>query len=74
MTPVLIDTDPGIDDALALLFAWSSPEIRVEFITTVAGNVPVTAANTNLARLLALRRPAPRRAQRRGPPARWPGR
>ena len=60
MTPVLIDTDPGIDDALALLFAWSSPEIRVEFITTVAGNVPVAAANTNLARLLALRRPAPR--------------
>jgi inosine-uridine nucleoside N-ribohydrolase len=60
LTPVLIDTDPGIDDALALLFAWSSPEIRVEFITTVAGNVPVAAANTNLARLLALRRPAPR--------------
>ena len=60
MTPVLIDTDPGIDDALALLFAWSSPEIRVDTITTVAGNVPVTAANTNVARLLALRRPTPR--------------
>jgi inosine-uridine nucleoside N-ribohydrolase len=60
LTPVLIDTDPGIDDALALLFAWSSPEIRVEVITTVAGNVPVAAANTNVARLLALRRPAPR--------------
>src|SRR5262245_37046062 len=58
--PVLIDTDPGIDDALALLFAWSSPEIRVEIITTVAGNVPVAAANTNVARLLALRRPTPR--------------
>jgi len=60
LTPVLIDTDPGIDDALALLFAWSSPEIRVDTITTVAGNVPVTAANTNVARLLALRRPTPR--------------
>src|SRR5262245_61424503 len=57
--PVLIDTDPGIDDALALLFAWSSPEIRVETITTVAGNVAVAAANTNIARLLALRRPTP---------------
>jgi inosine-uridine nucleoside N-ribohydrolase len=60
VTPVLIDTDPGIDDALALLFAWSSPEIRVEAITTVAGNVPLAAASTNVQRLLALRRPTPR--------------
>ena len=59
MTPVLIDTDPGIDDALALLFAWSSPEIRVDAITTVAGNVPLAAASTNVLRLLALRRPTP---------------
>ena len=60
MTPALIDTDPGIDDALALLLAWSSPEIRVEAITTVAGNVRVEAAGTNVVRLLALRRPTPR--------------
>ncbi len=60
MTPVLIDTDPGIDDALALLFAWNSPEIRVEAITTVAGNVSLDSASTNLLRLLALRRPDPR--------------
>jgi inosine-uridine nucleoside N-ribohydrolase len=60
VTPVLIDTDPGIDDALALLFAWNSPEIRVEAITTVAGNVPLHAASTNLLRLLALRKPVPR--------------
>ena len=60
MTPVLIDTDPGIDDALALLFAWNSPEIRVEVITTVAGNVPLHAASMNLLRLLALRKPVPR--------------
>jgi purine nucleosidase len=58
--PVVIDTDPGIDDALALLFAWNSPEIRVEAITTVAGNVTIEAASTNLLRLLALRRPVPR--------------
>lgn len=60
MTPVLIDTDPGIDDALALLFAWNSPEVRVEAITTVAGNVGLAIANTNLQRLLALRKPVPR--------------
>src|SRR5256712_16186 len=60
VTPILIDTDPGIDDALALLFAWNSPEIQVEAITTVAGNVPVDIANTNLQRLLALRKPVPR--------------
>ena len=58
--PVVIDTDPGIDDALALLFAWNSPEIQVEVITTVAGNVTIEAASTNLLRLLALRRPLPR--------------
>jgi inosine-uridine nucleoside N-ribohydrolase len=60
MIPVLIDTDPGIDDALALLLAWGSPELAVEAITTVAGNVPVATATRNLDRLLALRRPSPR--------------
>src|SRR4030095_6456328 len=54
------DTDPGIDDALALLVAWNSPEIRVEAITTVAGNVPLAIASMNLQPLLALRHPAPR--------------
>jgi len=56
---VLIDTDPGIDDALALLFAWNCPEIQVETLTTVAGNVTIEAASRNLLRLLALRRPDP---------------
>jgi inosine-uridine nucleoside N-ribohydrolase len=36
---VIIDTDPGTDDALAILLALNSPEIRVEAITIVAGNV-----------------------------------
>ena len=60
MITTLIDTDPGIDDALALLLAWGSPELEVEAITTVAGNVPLATATRNLDRLLALRRP-PRR-------------
>jgi purine nucleosidase len=36
---VIIDTDPGTDDALAILLALNSPEIRVEALTIVAGNV-----------------------------------
>jgi len=55
----LIDTDPGIDDALALLYAWGSPDLRLAGITTVAGNVHVGDATVNLFRLLALRPPTP---------------
>lgn len=58
MTPVVIDTDPGIDDALALLLAWGSPELDIRAITTVAGNVPVAVATRNVLRLAALRRPS----------------
>jgi purine nucleosidase/pyrimidine-specific ribonucleoside hydrolase len=50
----LIDTDPGLDDALALLYAWASADLRLAAITTVAGNVPVTDATRNLLRLVAL--------------------
>ena len=59
MPPVLIDTDPGVDDALALLQAWGTPSLTVEALTTVAGNVPVSAATLNVFRLLALREPRP---------------
>ena len=55
----LIDTDPGIDDALALLLAWSSPEWLVEVVTVVAGNVSLEAGTLNVFRLLGLRRPSP---------------
>jgi purine nucleosidase/pyrimidine-specific ribonucleoside hydrolase len=50
----LIDTDPGLDDALALLYGWASPDLRLAAITTVAGNVPVADATRNLLRLVAL--------------------
>ncbi|OLB96166.1 MAG: hypothetical protein AUH30_13375 [Candidatus Rokubacteria bacterium 13_1_40CM_68_15] len=59
MTLLVIDTDPGVDDALALLLAWGSPGVRVEAVTTVAGNVPLGQCTLNLFRLLALRRPEP---------------
>jgi purine nucleosidase/pyrimidine-specific ribonucleoside hydrolase len=54
----LIDTDPGIDDALAILLALSSPGVTVEALTTVAGNVPVDQATENACRIAALARPA----------------
>jgi inosine-uridine nucleoside N-ribohydrolase len=57
---LVIDTDPGIDDALALIFAWRSPEFEVQAITTVAGNVDVGTATTNARRLVALVRPGAR--------------
>ncbi len=59
MRHALIDTDPGIDDMLALLLAWGSPEWTVDVVTTVAGNVPLEAATLNLFRLLEVRRPSP---------------
>lgn len=37
--PILIDTDPGVDDALALLLALASPELSIQAITIVGGNV-----------------------------------
>jgi hypothetical protein len=36
---VIIDTDPGTDDALAILLALNSPEFKVEALTVVPGNV-----------------------------------
>jgi len=42
-----IDTDVGVDDALALMFAWHHAEASIELITTVAGNVPIRTATRN---------------------------
>lgn len=64
--PVAIDTDPGLDDALALVLALRSPELRVELITTVAGNVPLGTASANARRVLGLLDPAPRPLLARG--------
>jgi purine nucleosidase len=62
MTPtrVIIDTDPGIDDALALILAFASPEVTVEAITTVAGNVTVEQAARNACVILDVIDPHPR--------------
>ena len=54
MQRILIDTDPGVDDALAILLAMKSSELLVEAITTVSGNVHVEQATENLMRILGL--------------------
>src|SRR5215470_5073548 len=56
--PTVLDTDPGIDDALALLLAWGSPELDVLALTVVAGNAPLADTARNAARMVAVRRPA----------------
>src|SRR5512147_2638611 len=51
---IIIDTDPGVDDALALLLALASPEIRLEAVTTTQGNVTVDKATRNALTVLEL--------------------
>ena len=52
MKHIILDTDPGIDDALAFILAFNTPELKVEAITTVAGNVNHTKGHKNAKRLL----------------------
>ena len=48
--PIIIDTDPGQDDAIAILAALAAPQLQVLGITAVAGNVPLelTARNARI--------------------------
>ena len=52
MPNVIIDTDAGVDDALAILLALRSPEIELIGLTTVAGNAPLELTTVNALRLL----------------------
>ena len=49
---VIIDCDPGIDDALAILLALASEELEVKALTTVQGNVSVEQATKNLLNII----------------------
>ncbi|MHB1968743.1 MAG: nucleoside hydrolase [Acidimicrobiales bacterium] len=51
---IVIDTDPGVDDAVAILLALASPELEVVALTTVAGNVDLEKTTLNARRLLEL--------------------
>ncbi len=51
---IIIDTDPGVDDALAILLALASPEIQLEALTTTQGNVTLETATRNALAVLEL--------------------
>jgi len=51
-TPILLDCDPGHDDAIALLLALASPEVELVGVTTVAGNQTLDKTTANAIRVL----------------------
>lgn len=51
---VIIDTDPGIDDAMAILLALNSPELKVEALTVVPGNVEAAQGLQNALKIVSL--------------------
>ena len=53
-TPIILDCDPGHDDAIALLLAIASPEVELIGVTTVAGNQTVDKTTNNALRILEL--------------------
>lgn len=51
---VIIDADPGVDDSMAILFAFQSPELQVEGISTIFGNTGTDITTQNALRLVEL--------------------
>jgi inosine-uridine nucleoside N-ribohydrolase len=51
-TPIVLDTDPGHDDAIALLLALASPEVELLGVTTVAGNQTLDKTTANALKVL----------------------
>ena len=51
-TKLIIDTDPGIDDAMAIFYAAAAPDIELLGLTTIFGNVTTKIATRNALRLL----------------------
>lgn len=57
MKKIMIDCDVGVDDALALILAFHSPELDVKAVTGVNGNVPLEQVFKNIQKVLSLIRP-----------------
>ncbi|WP_016949509.1 nucleoside hydrolase [Anabaena sp. PCC 7108] len=55
--PVIIDTDGGVDDALALIMALNSPQLDLKAVTVVAGNINVDQAANNVLRVVSIVEP-----------------
>jgi len=53
-TPVILDVDPGHDDAVAIMLACGAPGLDLLALTTVAGNVPLEKTTRNALRILSL--------------------
>jgi inosine-uridine nucleoside N-ribohydrolase len=51
---VIIDTDPGVDDSMAILLAFNSPELQIEGLTTIFGNTGTAVTTQNALRLVEL--------------------
>lgn len=58
--PIVIDCDPGVDDALAIMLAASSDQVEIRAINPVAGNVPYAKTSENARRLAGLVAPQAR--------------
>ena len=52
MTRLVIDTDPGVDDAHAIMMAFAHPKTQIEAITTVFGNVSLERTTANACTIL----------------------
>ena len=52
--PVILDVDPGHDDAVAMMLACGHPDLDLLAVTTVAGNVTVDKTTRNALRVLSL--------------------
>jgi len=62
----IIDCDVGVDDALALILAFHSPDLHIKAVTGVNGNVPVDTVFLNIQKVLSLIQPANRPIIARG--------
>ena len=51
---VIIDTDPGVDDSVCLIYAFFDKNIDIKLLTSVAGNVNIDLATRNLLHLIDL--------------------
>ncbi|MDP8949360.1 MAG: nucleoside hydrolase, partial [Actinomycetota bacterium] len=51
-TPIILDVDPGHDDAVAIMLACGAPGLDLLAVTTVAGNVPLEKTTRNALRVL----------------------